>query len=415
MGAPPAPARDERREQRRRRQKTRELLIIAGLVVALGVLAALVISTAGIFTSDKVADTGPAGGAAASPSASAAVTSPSPSPTPKPTATSFSVTAGGDVIGGFSVADQLAAIGDGVMAGVAPWFEKSDFGFVNLESPLTTGGDPQTWKDVVIKGDPRLAEAMAAQRHRVVTMANNHAGDQGDSGLLDTIQNCREQGITIVGAGRDLAQRPGGHRAQQTTGLRVAFLGFTDVLPVGYPATPTSPGHVAGPGRPRRRDARHRRGRAARRLRRSSAGTGTSSSRRRRRPSSRARARRPSTPAPTSSSPTIPTCSTACRPTTAGSSSTASATWSSAAGPARRRDDDRARQVSDKRHRRARSSPCCIGELRRPLGRRRANDAARSSSRRVRILLGDLGHQGHGDHPRRLSVARAHQTGATSS
>ena len=120
MGAPPAPARDERREQRRRRQKTRELLIIAGLVVALGVLAALVISTAGIFTSDKVADTGPAGGAAASPSASAAVTSPSPSPTPKPTATSFTVTAGGDVIGGFSVADQLAAIGAGVFTASHP-------------------------------------------------------------------------------------------------------------------------------------------------------------------------------------------------------------------------------------------------------------------------------------------------------
>ena len=194
----------------------------------------------------------PATGAGRSPApetsatATSAAASPTASPTAAPAPASVKITAGGDVIGGFGVSGVVDSLGSELFAGVAPYFEGSDHGFVNLESPLTTGGEAQGWKDVVIKGNPGLAPAMAASGIDVVTMANNHAGDLGDSGLLDSIKHCRKNGIAVVGAGKDLKTALAGTVLEAESGTRTAFLGFTDVLPAGYPATSASPGVAPG-------------------------------------------------------------------------------------------------------------------------------------------------------------------------
>jgi hypothetical protein len=184
---------------------------------------------------------------AAQPSATGSpIVNPTHSPTPKPSPKVATVTGGGDVIGGFGVSSVVGSMGSGLFKSIAPHFAASDYGFVNLESPLTTGGDPQGWKDVVIKGNPALAKAMAKSGINVVTMANNHAGDMGDSGLLDSFKYCEKAGITVVGAGKTLKQAQAG-AVLTRNGVKTAFLGFTDVLPAGYPATSTSPG--TSPGR----------------------------------------------------------------------------------------------------------------------------------------------------------------------
>jgi poly-gamma-glutamate capsule biosynthesis protein CapA/YwtB (metallophosphatase superfamily) len=173
--------------------------------------------------------------------------SPSPSPTPTPSATSVTIVAGGDVIGDRSTRTIIANQGGAaVFGGIKRALIDGDLTLVNLETPLTYGGDAQTWKDVVFKGDPRLAPALAGAGIDVVTMANNHAGDQGDRGLLDSLRYLRAAGVKACGAGRDLADARAA-RFFIVDGLRVAFVGFTDVLPVGFPATPTSPG--TSPGR----------------------------------------------------------------------------------------------------------------------------------------------------------------------
>jgi poly-gamma-glutamate capsule biosynthesis protein CapA/YwtB (metallophosphatase superfamily) len=102
--------------------------------------------------------------------------------------------------------------------------------------PLTDGGSPQTWKDVVFKGDPRLAQGLSESGVDVVTLGNNHAMDQGASGLLDTMKWLRKHDVAACGAGKDLddAYTP---RVLEADGVKVGFLGFTDVLPIGYPAT----------------------------------------------------------------------------------------------------------------------------------------------------------------------------------
>jgi hypothetical protein len=253
-GGPPQMPRSGGHGGSGRRRKRRG----GGLLVFLLVLGILVAAAAGVAAAKGWGPFGDEGGdviaaqsdpgvtIAASPSTTGSSPSPSASPTPT-VAPTISVTAGGDVIGGFGVSGVVASMGSGLFKSIAPSFEKSDFGFVNLESPLTTGGDPQGWKDVVIKGNPALAPAMAKSGINVVTMANNHAGDMGDSGLLDSIRYCKKNGIAVVGAGKNLKEAQAGSILTTEDGTKVAFLGFSDVLPVGYPATSTSPG--TSPGR----------------------------------------------------------------------------------------------------------------------------------------------------------------------
>jgi poly-gamma-glutamate synthesis protein (capsule biosynthesis protein) len=250
-GSTPRDRRGGGRDRRRRRGGGNlVLLILLGIIIAAAAGTAAVAGWGPFGEGEATAgEPGPGASVAASPTRSAAAepspAAPSPSPTPS-VAPSFSVTAGGDVIGGFGVSGVVASMGSGLFKSIAPTFEKSDFGFVNLESPLTTGGDAQGWKDVVIKGNPDLAPAMAASGINVVTMANNHAGDMGDSGLLDSFKYCEKSEIAVVGAGKDLDEAMSGTVLETEDGVTVAFLGFTDVLPVGYPATSSSPGVAPG-------------------------------------------------------------------------------------------------------------------------------------------------------------------------
>lgn len=242
-----------------RRRRRGGLILFVLLVVLVAVAAATAIVVLKPFGDGDVSAGEPQPLAAQTENPS---TMPSPSPSPSPTRTTppepaaVTITSGGDVIGGFAVSGVVASMGSGLFKSIAPYFEKSDFGFVNLESPLTSGGDAQGWKDVVIKGNPALAPAMAKSGINVVTMANNHAGDMGDSGLLDSIKYCEKSDIAVVGVGRNLKEAQAGvvlktsaaaSAGGTTRGAKTAFLGFSDVLPVGYPATSTSPG--TSPGR----------------------------------------------------------------------------------------------------------------------------------------------------------------------
>jgi hypothetical protein len=247
------PPRDRRGDNRRRRRRGGGLvlLILLAIILAAAVGVAAVTGWGPFDGGETPAEqAGPPATDPASPAPSSSPSSePSPTPSPSPTPTAaptFSVTAGGDVIGGFGVSGVVASMGADLFGSIAPTFEKSDFGFVNLESPLTTGGDAQGWKDVVIKGNPDLAPAMAESGINVVTMANNHAGDMGDGGLLDSIKYCEKNDIAVVGAGEDIKEAMAGKVLETKDGVKVAFLGFTDVLPVGYPATSSSPGIAPG-------------------------------------------------------------------------------------------------------------------------------------------------------------------------
>jgi poly-gamma-glutamate capsule biosynthesis protein CapA/YwtB (metallophosphatase superfamily) len=124
---------------------------------------------------------------------------------------------------------------------VGPTLRRADLAFANLECAVSLRGSPQD-KKFVFRGHPSALRAM--RRHAgidVVNLANNHAGDYGDRALLDTLRHARASHMTTVGAGASAASayRPA---MVERLGLRVAFVGFSAILPLEFRALGNSPG-----------------------------------------------------------------------------------------------------------------------------------------------------------------------------
>lgn len=155
----------------------------------------------------------------------------------------------GDVTPGEQVAPIVSELG-----GAYPWGEAgailshADIATANLEGVVSSRGAPVPDKQYHLRG-PRavLQGAARAGGLDVVTLANNHTGDFGRVALLDTLAAAHAAGLRTVGAGATLEAA---HRAVtiESGGLRVAFLGYSDVNPLGFPATAATPGTARAEG-----------------------------------------------------------------------------------------------------------------------------------------------------------------------
>jgi hypothetical protein len=166
----------------------------------------------------------------------------------------------GDVNFGDGPGTLIARFGPGYpWTSVGPLISKADLAFANLECSVSLRRSPQD-KKFVFRGRPAAVRAMRRLAGiDVVTLANNHAGDYGDSALLDTLRHVRDAGMTPVGAGATeaAAYRP---RYMRRLGLRVAFVGFSTILPFEFRALGRDPGTAWGfPERVREGVARARR------------------------------------------------------------------------------------------------------------------------------------------------------------
>jgi poly-gamma-glutamate synthesis protein (capsule biosynthesis protein) len=97
-------------------------------------------------------------------------------------------------------------------------------------------------KQYTFRGRPDALRAMAGYAgFDVLNLANNHVGDYGTQALLDTVRLTRRFGMRAVGAGGSLASaaKP---RVVERLGLRIAFVGFSNILPASFFASPTSAG-----------------------------------------------------------------------------------------------------------------------------------------------------------------------------
>jgi poly-gamma-glutamate synthesis protein (capsule biosynthesis protein) len=125
--------------------------------------------------------------------------------------------------------------------GVAPTLRRADIAFGNLECAISDRGAPVP-KEYNFRGRPRdLAAVVRFAGLDVLNLANNHAGDFGMAALLDTVRAVRTAGAVPVGAGATLAaaRQP---RVVTRLGLKVAFVGFSDIGPASFFAGPASPG-----------------------------------------------------------------------------------------------------------------------------------------------------------------------------
>lgn len=125
--------------------------------------------------------------------------------------------------------------------GVAPVLRAADIAFGNLECAISYRGFPVP-KQFNFRGRPdRLRQVVRFAGLDVLNLANNHAGDYGTTALLDTVRAVRSSGALPVGAGATLraAQRP---QVVSRLGLRVGFVGFSDIGPTSFAAGPRRPG-----------------------------------------------------------------------------------------------------------------------------------------------------------------------------
>lgn len=152
----------------------------------------------------------------------------------------------GDVMLGRLVNDVVAERGPAWPWGnLRPVLEEVDSVLINLECALTT--QRREWteggvrKAFYFRTEPdRGTDCLTAGRVAFASVANNHAGDFGSTGLLDTVAALDRAGIAHAGAGgnaRDAAR----HARLRVVGTRVSVVAFAD-HPAEWAATTTSPG-----------------------------------------------------------------------------------------------------------------------------------------------------------------------------
>jgi poly-gamma-glutamate capsule biosynthesis protein CapA/YwtB (metallophosphatase superfamily) len=125
--------------------------------------------------------------------------------------------------------------------GTAKALRAADVAFGNLECAVSVRGAPVP-KEFNFRGRPSALRAVAGYAgFDVLNLANNHTGDYGTQALLDTVSNVRRLGVQAVGAGGSLksAAQP---RVVTRLGLRIAFVGFSNILPAAFYAGPNKAG-----------------------------------------------------------------------------------------------------------------------------------------------------------------------------
>jgi len=143
----------------------------------------------------------------------------------------------------FSVGDVFPDLPDGraSFAPLTPLFETADIVFGNCEG-VYSDRPSRAPSHKHFCGAPRERGSFLGEvGFDVMTLANNHMIDGGYDALADTIELLHGQGIGTTGAGENIAAatRPA---ILERSGIRVAFLGFCSVYPVGYEAREARPG-----------------------------------------------------------------------------------------------------------------------------------------------------------------------------
>jgi poly-gamma-glutamate synthesis protein (capsule biosynthesis protein) len=145
----------------------------------------------------------------------------------------------GDVMLGREVAPIAAADPAGLFEDVRLVVRRADLALANLESPLTSRPHVSPNPNA-LEASPALASLVADAGFDLMSIANNHSGDAGPGGLLDTIAAVERSGMTVIGAGSDFehAYQPS---LFDVDGVRVAVLAF-DATGAGLAATDSGAG-----------------------------------------------------------------------------------------------------------------------------------------------------------------------------
>ncbi|MFC1498553.1 CapA family protein [Verrucomicrobiota bacterium] len=117
---------------------------------------------------------------------------------------------------------------------IADALKKFDIVFANLETPVTSRGQPSSKQcpHITFRSDPSSVSGLKQAGVNIVSLANNHMVDYGDIGVLDTIDILSRHDIYCVGAGinEQEARRPA---IIEKKGYKIAFLAYSSAFQAG--------------------------------------------------------------------------------------------------------------------------------------------------------------------------------------
>jgi poly-gamma-glutamate synthesis protein (capsule biosynthesis protein) len=99
---------------------------------------------------------------------------------------------------------------------------------VNLETAVTSRGEPWPGKGIHYRMHPANAACLTAAGLDCCVLANNHVLDWGREGLLETLDALAAPGIAVAGAGRDREQAEAPAALPIPHGGRVLVFAFAD-------------------------------------------------------------------------------------------------------------------------------------------------------------------------------------------
>ena len=103
----------------------------------------------------------------------------------------------------------------------------ADVAFVNLETPLCSGGKAIAKTGPNLRAHPDCVKPLAEAKFDVVGLANNHIMDFGPNGLTETMRICQDSGLSICGAGANLAEAQSPLLIEKK-GVRLAFIAVAE-------------------------------------------------------------------------------------------------------------------------------------------------------------------------------------------
>ena len=134
---------------------------------------------------------------------------------------------------------EAALRGEDIFAPIQEILARADVAVANLECAIGAVGRPVEGKPYAFRASPQVIPLLA--RHfQAVSVANNHTGDFGRDGFVETLQLLQGR-VAAFGGGRNRVEA---HRPLlvKRRGVCLALLGYNEFQPREFEAGPDTPG-----------------------------------------------------------------------------------------------------------------------------------------------------------------------------
>lgn len=145
------------------------------------------------------------------------------------------IVAVGDIMLSRHVGTKIRQAGDPTLPFkyTADILKSADITFANLESPFYDQGEPVT-EGMVFKAEPNTIEGLLFAGIDIVSLANNHFGNQGNKGMVYTFNWLKSHNISYSGGGALISEAKKCTPIEKN-GIKFCFLSYVDMTATGTP------------------------------------------------------------------------------------------------------------------------------------------------------------------------------------